>query len=147
MKILIAVDETKASGRAAEFVEKFFDRDDVSLTAVNVARQPPAWLPAAPYGGIVPWPLETGDRSAMGEAYEREEERAKAIAGRKSPAGADVEVTFGDPVRAITAAAEDTGADLIVVGSRDKGFLQRLFSGSVSEDLVRESPRPVLVVH
>lgn len=53
---------------------------------------------------------------------------------------------FGEPVEAIEQAAEDENADLIVVGSSHKGFLQRILGGSVSERLPRESTRPVLVV-
>lgn len=148
-KILLALDETEASRRAAEFVEGFFDLDGFSVTAVNVASNPVPWLPAMPHGAILPWPPVGGEeeRQLADEAYARQEEVGKAVAGRQAPVGADVEVLFGDVVEAIATAADDVGADLIVVGSNDKGFLQRLFAGSVSEDLVRESPRPVLVVH
>lgn len=145
-KILIAVDESEASRRAVEFVEGFFKGEDASLTAVNVAESPVAWLPATPYGTIIPWPLSS-ESDPLGEAYSREEASARAVASREAPAGADVEVVFGEAAAAISAAADDVDADLIVVGSSHKGFLQRLLAGSVSEDLVREAPRPVLVVH
>lgn len=145
-KILVAVDESEASRRAVDFVEAFFDGDDVSLTAVNVASAPVAWLPATPYGAIIPWPYSP-DHDPMGEAYVQKEASARAVASREAPTGADVEVVFGEEVAAISAAAEDVNADLIVVGSSNKGFLQRVFAGSVSEDLAREAPRPVLVVH
>jgi nucleotide-binding universal stress UspA family protein len=49
-------------------------------------------------------------------------------------------------VEAIARAAEDENADLIVVGSTDKGFLQRLIGGSVSQRLARSTTRPVLIV-
>jgi nucleotide-binding universal stress UspA family protein len=52
----------------------------------------------------------------------------------------------GDPADAISRAAEAKDVDLIVVGSGDKGLIQRWFGRSVSEDLTRELPRPVLVV-
>lgn len=147
-KILVAVDESESSARAAKFVQEFFRGDDVSLTAVNVASQPVEWMPAAPYGGITAWPAPAvQDLSAMEDAWAREEAAGQAVAGRQVPPGTDIEVAFGETVDAILAAAEDLDADMIVVGSRDKGFLDRLFSGSVSEQLVRKAPRPVLVVH
>lgn len=148
-KILLALDETGASKRAADFVEQFFDLDGFSVTAVNVASNPVPWIPAMPHGAILPWPPvgSEQDRELAEEAYARQETVGKAVAGRQAPTGADVEVLFGDVVEAIITAAEDVGADLIVVGSTDKNFLQRLFAGSVSQDLVRESSRPVLVVH
>ena len=39
-RILVAVDESPALGRAATFVNAFFKADDVSVVAVNVARVP-----------------------------------------------------------------------------------------------------------
>ena len=42
--------------------------------------------------------------------------------------------------------AEDRGADVIVVGSHGRGFIQRVVIGSVSEYVARHSSVPVLVV-
>lgn len=151
-KILVAVDETEASRRAVKFIEEFFSEGDVSMTVVNVARTPASWVPASPYGGVIPWPYSMGDTRrddvdpAHDDALAREEAAGLSVASRQAPPGADIEVTFGETVEAISAAAEKVEAELIVVGSTDKGFLQRLFSGSVSEELVRRAPRPVLVV-
>jgi len=43
-------------------------------------------------------------------------------------------------------AGDDHDVDVIVVGSHDKGWLDRLLTGSVSEGIVRGAHRPVLVV-
>ena len=51
----------------------------------------------------------------------------------------------GDPTTEIRAAAEDSGARVIVVG-RGNG-VRRLIKGSVSTRLVRHAPCDVLVVH
>jgi nucleotide-binding universal stress UspA family protein len=147
-KILVAVDETEASERAAGFVDEFFPPDEYSISAVYVARRPVAWFPAESYGGVSPWP-PPGEREAQAleEAFAREEAAGQAVASRQAPTGTeDVEVLFGKAVDAILLAADDVGADLIVVGSNDKGFLQRLFGSSVSEGVVRSASRPVLVV-
>jgi nucleotide-binding universal stress UspA family protein len=53
---------------------------------------------------------------------------------------------MGRPAAAIAAAARDSGADIIVVGSRGRGAAAGLLLGSVSSELVRESPCDVLVV-
>ena len=47
---------------------------------------------------------------------------------------------------ALVAAAEEIEADMIVVGTSEPGFLERLIVGSVSEDVVRKAECPVLVV-
>lgn len=47
---------------------------------------------------------------------------------------------------AICGEAERREADLIVIGSHGRRGLQRMFLGSVAEDVVRHGPVPVLVV-
>jgi nucleotide-binding universal stress UspA family protein len=42
--------------------------------------------------------------------------------------------------------AEERGADLIVVGTRKKGFFERLVEGSVNQDVLRRAKCDVLVV-
>lgn len=146
-KILVAVDEGPASRRAAKFVEGFFRHDDdVSITAVNVARAPVPWVAPAPFGAVYAWPYGADDAAAFDEAVAEEQAAGTAVAAAQAPVGADVEVVFGETVEAIIRAADDENADVIVVGSTDKGFLARLLDGSVSQRLTRESSRPVLVV-
>jgi nucleotide-binding universal stress UspA family protein len=52
----------------------------------------------------------------------------------------------GDPAYAILRAADEHDVDLIVVGSHTHSWFSRLFTGSVSNDLLREADIPVLVV-
>lgn len=145
--VLIAVDETEASQRAAAFVEEMFADQKVSLTAVHVAHTPVGWLPAVPFGTVTAWPQDIpGEQGAIDDAFARQEAVGQKVAGRQAPEGAEIEVAFGEPADAIVVAADDVGADLIVVGSHQKNFLERLIRGSVSEDVVRKAPRPVLVV-
>ncbi len=44
-------------------------------------------------------------------------------------------------------AVEATNADLVVVGTHGRGFLRRIVLGSVSHDLLLNTPCPVAVVH
>jgi nucleotide-binding universal stress UspA family protein len=53
----------------------------------------------------------------------------------------------GQPAGEIVDLAEQRNADLIVVGTREAGFLERLFGGSVSEGVARHARCDVLVVH
>ncbi|MFN8517801.1 MAG: universal stress protein [Chloroflexota bacterium] len=52
----------------------------------------------------------------------------------------------GEPADAILAAAESEGADVIVIGSSGKSGVGRILLGSVSDDVVRRSTVPVMVV-
>lgn len=70
---------------------------------------------------------------------------------RRSLASRTVEteyvVELGDPAERLLEVAEQRDADLIVVGSREHGFLDRLLGRSVDEAVARRSERDVLLVH
>lgn len=79
------------------------------------------------------------------------EERAAAIAEARSfLEGRGLEATYveghGNPADVIVQEAEDSGADLIVVGTRGLNAAKRLVLGSVSTTVVHHAPCDVLVV-
>ncbi|HEU4448857.1 MAG TPA: universal stress protein [Gaiellaceae bacterium] len=53
---------------------------------------------------------------------------------------------YGDPARVIVEQAKETGADLIVVGTSHKNFLERLLEGSVADSVTHHATTEVLVV-
>ena len=55
--------------------------------------------------------------------------------------------SVGPPGEAIVSLAHERDADLIVVGTRKKGFFERLVEGSVNQDVLRRAHCDVLVVH
>jgi nucleotide-binding universal stress UspA family protein len=54
-------------------------------------------------------------------------------------------IAVGHPAEQIIKKAEQSGADLIVVGRRGSSMFQKLVLGSVSERVLRYAPCPVLV--
>jgi len=60
---------------------------------------------------------------------------------------ADVRLTAGVPPDEIVEVAEKHDADLIVVGTRDLGFFERVLRGSVSDGVVHRAHCDVLIVH
>ena len=54
---------------------------------------------------------------------------------------------LGDAAEAIIELSEQRGADLIVVGTREPGFFERLMGHSVSESVQRHAHCDVLIVH
>jgi nucleotide-binding universal stress UspA family protein len=52
----------------------------------------------------------------------------------------------GDPADEIVRYAQNTGTDLIVMGTHGRSGLERLLMGSVAEKVMREAPCSVLVV-
>ena len=58
----------------------------------------------------------------------------------------DVKILFGDPSEKIIGYTEESEATLVVMGSQGRGFLEEIFIGSVSHDMVRKSPVSVMLV-
>lgn len=84
---------------------------------------------------------------------ERERQRAAkksvdAAAQTLSRAGWRVEtsVRTGVPIDALLKAADEAGADLIVLGARGTSGLDRLLLGSVAEGALKRAAAPVLLV-
>ncbi len=60
---------------------------------------------------------------------------------------AKVHVPLGAPLVKILRLSEEEDVSLIVLGSHGKGFVREMLLGSVSENIIRQAKRPVLVVH
>ncbi len=138
MKVLIAVDDSPISVRAAREAARLFPTADMLL--VNVSHRQLPWIAAADFGAV--YSAEVLDLPADGLDDEQLAEVA-AAAGLTDPELLSLE---GDPAKAICDAADHHDVDVVVVGSHDKGVLRRLVDPSVAEAVVQGTYRPVLVV-
>lgn len=124
--IVVAYDDPESGtlSRAAELAEAF----GASLVVTNVV--PPEH-----------------DEEAEAERYGRERlEQARTFLESRGVT-AEVVRSVGQPADAIIALARERDADLIVVGMRKKGFIERLVEGSVAQNVLRRAPCDVIVVH
>lgn len=88
-------------------------------------------------------PLPPVDYKAeMWEAFRK----LQVIEPRARELRVETRVWEGDPVYGILAAAKETAADLIVMGTHGRTGLGRLVMGSVAEKVLRKAPCPVLTV-
>jgi nucleotide-binding universal stress UspA family protein len=101
--------------------------------------------PAYPSYPLIEADLATGAGLDTDSIEERASETARGVA-QQAGCGPTAVGEVGDPVAAILGAAEEHSADVVVIGSSDKGWWRRLLEGSVSDEVVRAAPRPVLVV-
>jgi len=120
--------------------------EEMVATAVKLAKERGAAVVAL---HVIRVPL---DRPLDAEEYEQEE-RAAASLAEAAALGADHGVTVeGKSIRArsigeaIVKAAEETGADLIVVGSAPKWRRQSRFFSPTVDYVLRKAPAEVLVV-
>ena len=144
-RILIALDESEESLRAARVATALFGFKDTEFLVINVTRLPVPWVAGGIYGEV--WaadPLLWGEQSAELEEEERAELQAEAH--DVGIDDAEILVEMGDPADAICKAADEHDVDVVVVGSHDKGFLRRLWDPSVADRVVHHTDKPVLVV-
>ncbi|MEA3216123.1 MAG: hypothetical protein QOJ19_2279 [Acidimicrobiia bacterium] len=149
-RILVALDDSEASQRTAEFVNEFFGGADYEILGLNVSPAPVPWITSGVgYGVVYPFPEAPAGVASPEAVEEAQHEAVKTARETVQEAGLADAVPLsavGDVVGEICGAAEEHDVDLIVVGSHDKGAFRRLMTGSVSTTLVHEAPRPVLVV-
>ncbi len=138
--IMVAIDGSDQSMRAANVGAAIARQSGAKLHLVTVVRPPEGWW------GIVgsPPPAETLG-SALSDA-----QRAVIEKTIEALDLADIEYeTFeevGDPADELAASAESHDVDLLVIGQRGAGVVERLMVGSVADRLVHISRTPIMVI-
>ena len=135
-KVLLATDLSDASERATDEALDLATRLGASLLAVSVIDPGQLRLPGGHFGQRVDQ-VRTLRETAAQRLVER---------GRRLGIRVDFLIWEGEPGESIVAAAEAEDVDLIVVGSHGRSTVGRFLIGSVSDEVVRNAPCPVLVV-
>jgi nucleotide-binding universal stress UspA family protein len=134
--ILVAYDDTapsrRALERAASIAEAFGARVLVTSIAPLVHSSPRSIT-------------QIGRGDGVGTAID-EVDRAQALLQERGIDAESVAAT-GDPASSIARLAEERGADLVVVGTRGLGPVQRLLGQSVSQQVARRVQCDLLIVH
>jgi nucleotide-binding universal stress UspA family protein len=144
----------RAVVRAAELAQALLSR----LIVVSVAPPPRPMAPLGEVGPVevpvpaAPGPIGTGiplpvePQGKPEELAQHQLERARrSLASR----GVDAEYVaeVGDTTERLLAVAEEREADLLVVGSREHGFLEHLLGRPVDEAVAKRAGCDVLLVH
>jgi len=133
-RIFVAVDASDAAARTVQAAERYARLLNARLKVLSVIE------PLQSVGEAVPiMEVEPYYDTARG-FIERQ------VWGAIDMADAEREIVFGPAADAIAREARTWGADLLVVGSHGKGWVERVLIGSVTRRLVHELPTSVLVV-
>jgi len=134
-RILAPTDLSAASLPALRYARLFATCFSAKLTVMF--SDPPI------YAGDFPGPVAgLGPEHVENLRTELEKHAGDALAGCPF----DVDVTVGDPIPSILAAAKETKADLIIVGTHLRQGWRRALIGSVSDGVLYGSECPVLTV-
>jgi universal stress protein A len=140
-KIVVPIDFSEASERAARYAARLAFRLDASLHLIHVLSEIP----------VSPGPLEF----YTGESAESREQRyqhaldgmtalTKSIAA--DPTWCTTEVRSGAIAENVAKAVVDYGADLVIMSTHGRTGLSHLMMGSVAERVIRTAPCPVLAI-
>ncbi|MFJ9008319.1 universal stress protein [Streptomyces canus] len=131
--ITAGIDGTEESIAALDWAAREAVRRDVALRVVH------AWR-FQPYEGI-----DAGDRDTQeGWARDAVGEAVRTVTGRHTGLDVSTEVVEGGSVDVLVAAAAD--AELLVLGSRGHGPVVGFLLGSVGQQVIAETARPVVLV-
>jgi nucleotide-binding universal stress UspA family protein len=136
--VLVPTDFAQASASALELGVQLARAFDAKLTLLHV------WeLPIYPYMDFM---LNSAVITQIEDAATQGLARALEELQKTMPA-AQSKLKTGLPWQGILEAADELGADLIVMGTHGRHGLSRLTLGSIAEKVVRLSKVPVLTAH
>ena len=140
--ILVATDGSELGTAAVDHAAGIARACNAQLTIVTVALQFPAFVGLGG-GGIISPSVFDDLRRANVDQCEAVLKKAAAIAGT----GARTEtVEYINAYEGILETAKAIDADLIVMGSHSRGFVNRLIIGSQASKVVSLSEVPVLII-
>jgi len=134
--IVVGFDDTDPSRHALERAADLAEAFGAKLAVTSVA---PLLVGIARNAG----PLDPVDSPE--KHREQLQDARKLLEARKIKA--EYVPAVGEPGDAIAELADDLDADLIVVGTREPGLLERLLGQSVSERVAHQAHRDLLIVH
>ena len=138
--VVVGVDGSDQSRHAARVGADIARKNDAVLHLVTIVRPPEGWW------GIVgspptPSALSRSLSEAQGEILD-------SVIGDLDLS--DIEVVqiedVGDPARMLLEYAHQVDADVMVIGRRGAGLIERIMLGSVANRIVHDSGCPVLLV-
>ena len=137
MRVLLATDLSSHAEKARDLVA------GMALPPGSAVRVVHAIEPMPDMSAFAPMPILELSDYAERELHAELETLVRPL--QATDRSVEIVLRFGRAADVIVAEAEDTRADLIVIGSRGRGGVASMILGSVSAEVVDRAPCPVLV--
>ncbi len=139
-KILVGIDWSSASLKAAERAADLAYKMEAELTLLTVVPPPTVFL-----GGLLT--PEIVDTTPLAEATrEKLDQLAEKLRVGREGLKVNYDVIIGEPGDELVEYAVDNGYDLIVLGKRKLSGLERFILGSVTKKVLEKSPIDLLII-
>ncbi|XP_005097850.2 universal stress protein YxiE [Aplysia californica] len=142
---IIAVDGSEHSEYAFEWYCKFIYKDDDEVTLLNIPEVNPTVHSKSPNVALVAPEIMVAMARQEHDKINAEMQKFADKLKQHKIGGKVKTIVASKPGEGIIKAAEETHADLIVLGSRGKGTVRRTLMGSVSDYVVHHAHVPVIV--
>jgi len=138
--IVVGVDGSEQSRHAASLAATLARTGGAKLHLMTVVRPPEGW-----WGIVGSPPTPTALSKTLTDA---QREILDAVVSQIDLDGVEFETVedIGDPARVLVEYCENVAADMLVVGKRGAGIIERLVLGSVANRLAHDAPCPLLLV-
>ena len=143
-KILYPTDFSKKADRAFEYVKKLKEAGAEEVVILHVVEDYVLQLMVTACEERMPF-TEKCIKKVEHDLKAAADKRMRELGGEFG-LKAEVKIAYGKPFSQIVKTAEDEKVSLIVMASHGKGEVEELLVGSVTENVIRHSKIPVLVV-
>jgi nucleotide-binding universal stress UspA family protein len=147
--VLIALDFDPSAQKVAEAGYALAKTMNAEVTLLHVILDPvnyssPGHITVMGFGGYMdPGTIQTDTVAAMKKASLQFLDKSREYLGDKT---IHTRVGEGDCADSILKAAKDLHADIIVVGSHSRKWLENIVMGSVSEKVLHHTTIPLLII-
>lgn len=138
-RVLVPTDFSSHATAAVRYAAPLAARFGARVALIHVAALHPPFEPLPESPGSFIQTHSEHDRLVIAAL---EKTRAEHLAGVDTT----LQMVFGHPAEAILETSRSWPIDLVVMGTRGRGRLTRTLLGSVAQDVIRGSERPVLTV-
>ncbi len=137
--ILLAIDFSPSSDTATDAAVELAQKFEARLTLIHVWEVPPYVYSGETFSGAdLMTPIQEAAKKALRDAL---------LSVQKKVPQAEGLLRRGGPAVELVAQINESKADLVILGTHGRRGLSHFVLGSVAEQVVQQSPVPVLTLH